>query len=351
MNKQTCTLQVKLRDSGSKMGKYKNICRKSCQTGLPRATFPAKEVAEERRKCCRLCGQWVLAKILSRHLREVHFAEGDVRKFKCKDCTYAAKRPEDLRRHTDAKHPRLDLALISAGAEAPEEEYVPKPLNTLKGEPVYVPTPLNASDVPQHPDVVTCRKKLESSKVLPCEEVQKVPLSARDAVQEALLDSEKREDLKRFLDEQGYILLTKDEVRDLKLDARRRGKEEAEANAKAETSAKDIVQDAWIEGATQPVVGKWAPIPRQLTLADKLLAFDLRMRVLDLPEGMTNPVVKKVRRKATTKNSKSALSVNAAATATSPESSTNATPVVTPPEVKLVIDSKGEEADNPITLD
>ena len=115
--------------------------------------------------------------------------------------------------------------------------------------------------------------------VLPCDEVQKVASTSHDLVLEILQHQEKKEDLKRILEEQGHILLTKEELKDIKLEARRRGREEAEASCQPrEGTIKEIVQTAWLEGLAQPMPGKWAPIPQQLTIGNKLIAFDLWMQ-------------------------------------------------------------------------
>ena len=144
--------------------------------GLPVAKFPCKEEEGKKRKQCRVCGLWVVARILGRHLRERHFHGEEARQFPCQHCSYTAKLLADLQRHTDAKHPKLLLAK--------EEKYVPEP-----GEGItYTSTPLpdatqRSTDAGYLPQEVT---------VLPCDEVQKVAPTSHDLVLEILQHQEKK---------------------------------------------------------------------------------------------------------------------------------------------------------------
>ena len=347
------------------MGRYKNICRNSQQLGLRRACFPAakgKEDAEttgDLKKKCRVCGEWVAAKVFRRHLKERH-TEGS-RRFPCSKCSYAAKRMPDLKRHFDAKHSKPGV-VEEYVPERVEASYTPSPIAVSGGMEICTePTLPEAAVAPvsNFPDVAMSLAKLETDGgQLPCTPFQRVGASVRKAIHSALQEEDTRSDLKKLLEEEGFLLLTPEELRQEKLDARKRGREEAEEQKPVESNPKDSVAASWSEAVAQPVPGRWAPIPRQLTLADKLVAFDLRMRVLDLPEGTPIP---KPKRKTTSRKPKlsqtsassSVGTPETSATSTSASTSAVSTPASTPSEeitINIGPSPSGDKSD-PIAID
>ena len=342
------------------MARCKNVARNPNQCGLKRATFAKGEDTQGVRKRCRVCGDWVVGRMLKRHLRERHYPDAETRKFKCQECSYMAKRISDLRRHSQAKHPKLNVRVIS------DEEYVPQPLPTSNqsqqgDRPKYVPTPLEELPAPSFPDVdkITSRA---SAKPMPCEVVNRLAAATKQSILAALEDPCQRDELKTFLSEQGLALLTKEELREAKCDAKRRGKEEGEKIQESQP-AREAIQQDWADTQAQPVAGRWTPIPRQVVINDKLVAFDLRMRLMDIPEGVTTPKVVKKTRKRVPKTTPSSEASNPATQSSdipstqantppaSSSSSTASSPVVKE-EVTLIIGPPDEGAkDKPILVD
>lgn len=98
----------------------------------------------------------------------------------------------------------------------------------------------------------------------------------REILQAALKNDDQLSTLRLVLSEQDFVIHTKNELRDLKLEARKRGWEEFEVSAPAPQAREDLLQ-TWSEGEAQPLDslrrGWWAAIPRQLTWEGHLFNF------------------------------------------------------------------------------
>ena len=212
------------------------------------------------------------------------------------------------------------------------------------------------------PSVARELQKLETPSLmpLPCDALKQCPVPLKEAVTEALGHPELRSDLCKIFDHEGFVLLSKEELQDVKLDARRRGREAAEAVP--ELRSKSEVQDDWETSKEKTVssvtTNRWIPVPRQMTIQGQVIAFDFRMRLLDVEivpkDGpkTTKPKGRKPRKKAS-----SALGAPPADAATSSgtqdaptlarntsTSSDSTTPSSAPEEIDIFIGS-------PITID
>ena len=213
------------------------------------------------------------------------------------------------------------------------------------------------------PNVVRELHKLESysTSPLPCDALKSCPMPLRAAVTEALGHPELRDDLKKIMEKEGFVLLSKDELQDIRLEARKRGKETAEAVS--ESRPREEVQKDWEEGQGKTIssvtANKWVPVPRQMTIQGQVVAFDFRMRLLDvevIPKDASKPPKskpRKSRKKASSSlgapaaESSTATSASVPASTTSSGTSSNATtPNSAPEEIDLYIGPP-----TPITID
>jgi hypothetical protein len=177
----------------------------------------------------------------------------------------------------------------------------------------------------------------------------------REAFREALEDDELKQDLCKHADALGFEILSKSEIQNLKLEARRRGKEEALAEAPKEKASdvKATIDKDW-EDAQEQIpgslpTGKWTPIPRQVTLAGQVVCFDLRMRILKAEVVAVPPKTKAKRVR------KRAASATVSAPPTVDVSTPATTPVTTPsdelPVKDLFIGESSTTSAAPIELD
>ena len=129
--------------------------------------------------------------------------------------------------------------------------------------------------------------------------------------------------LKFELERRGYSLFSGDELRQLKLEVRRRVESETRQPEIPQTSTKDKIQASWRSAKpaalSTDAEDEWMAQPRQLVIGGKVLTFDLRVR----SEDVSIPAPRVPRRKK---------------------------PAVKKEPVDITIDSKGAE-DTPIILE
>ena len=173
---------------------------------------------------------------------------------------------------------------------------------------------------PEPADITLQRQKLES-----------LSLSVDDPMEDigASLDSILKRPrglagLRFELERRGYSLFSGAELRQLKLDVRKRVEAETREDNAVELSAKDKIQATWKSAkpaalAAEPDDEGWMAQPQQLTIGGKVLTFDLRVRSKDIDI----PAIKPRRRKAAVKKE----------------------------VINVPVDNKGEAADSPIVLE
>ena len=132
-------------------------------------------------------------------------------------------------------------------------------------------------------------------------------------------------DLRFELERRGLSIFTGDELRQLKMDVRKRVEAEYEAKSGEEVkiTAKDRVQAVWRNAKpTSPIAepGEWMTQSQQLVVDGKVLSFDLRVR----SEDILIPVPKAPRRRK---------------------------PAVKKEPVDVVVNSQGESSDTAIILE
>ena len=339
-----------------RMARVKNTCRKPIGSGYPAARFPIEGAGvarkKDKKKACNLCGLWVAKKVFRRHLRECHCEDGVARRFNCADCQYSAKRHSDLMRHRQAKHQGCYMVTGDV-PYAPEVDttaaYVPEGVE--EGGANYTPTPKDFPDV----TAGLARLTTQSPGVMPCQLPERLQPTAREVMCQALGDAELLSDLQQLLDTSGYVMMTKDEFRDEKLEARKRGAEEERASHQCATvPVEEEIQRRWEASQQQPIPGKWGPIPRQMTINNSLLAFDLRMRVLDVPNNsVPKAPVKCTRRKKKVETPSTATTAATTATAMTEEGPAVLPELSPPEEITLFIGTAEAtgDIDNPIKLE
>lgn len=203
---------------------------------------------------------------------------------------------------SDLMEPDTEIPAIAAPTNS-------LPVTATVPEPANCPEETKPQEVPEtttrHPDVAACMARLEreDQAPLPWYALSGQDPSFRQVMVAALKDDEKFATLKQVLFEKDFVLLSQNEFREAKTEARRRGREEQETSLAPNTSGPAELTKAWQEGEAEPVglrKGRWALIPQQVNVGGLLLHFDLRMRAMEVPKTVApvpKPKVKKSRRK------------------------------------------------------
>jgi len=158
----------------------------------------------------------------------------------------------------------------------------------LTAEPPELPAPQTAPLKSADAQREALKLQQESQEPLPCDPRSKLNMVAIGALV-ATMDSPNGMTLiKQFFGRRGLSLHTAEELRDMRRKAWQRGKAKGEIQLDI-GAAKPKVTSAWEEAHKQPTTPTkevkdpmWQTMPQQLTVAGKVVSFDVRMRVEDV---------------------------------------------------------------------